>query len=521
MKSQRRLALVWGRKFFFSYGLLSLLGLGLLLFQHINKPESISSWIYLITTYLGHFGLVITLGYFAIYTPLVWISSGYYWSRFWASSIITACVGILGFDVMVVSQYRWHFYELMTMKPGLTIEDLLGATGLSSILYGSLFALWIFLFVIGEKWWRHLQRRFSQTVSNWYLVPILGCFVISNIMHMVADYNKNRDLLAYEGVLSFQSTLTAKKLFAKLGFDQKEVVAIDNKNQSFFYPKDQLQCENKEPKNLLVLLVPNWGAEEFNNSETETFRHYASHGQSFNQNYIGTSDNKEGIFSFFYGLPSFYLKGFLQEKNEAVVFDILKKLNVETSVLSTIPDANFLNEQVSYEKLDSNIALVEKLKEKISNEEGAKIFAHFAILQHTNSIELENSVKSIIEDLVSKKLTKKTNVIVASISSNEKTAPLFTLFPNREDTVIPHFTQLIDVVPSLMKDQYKCKNKFTDYSLGQNLWETQKKSIVFSGLKDNLSILSFDTDSKTLIDLEGQDYLKELKSLTLFYKRTR
>ena len=521
MKSHRRLALVWGRKFFFSYGLLILASLGLLFFQHMAKPESTLAWLYLVTTYIGHFGVMITLGYFGIYVPLVWISSGYYWSRFWASAIMTALVGLVAFDVMIVGQYRWHFYELIRFKNNLSIDDLLEASGASSVFLGALIVFWVLMFVIGEKLWRHLQRRFSQTVSNWYLYPIIGCFLISNTIHVVADYKKNQEILTYAGILSFQPAFTAKKIFNHLGFEPQGQPSSTFQNQSVFYPKDQLKCENKSPKNLVIILVPSWSQSNFLNTESEIFRHYASHGQRFDQNYIGTNNEQEGIFSFFYGLPAFYMKSFLEEKNEAVFFEALKSLSVQTSILSSLGSANFLQGQVAYEAFADNMSLVEAFKMKLAQTDEMTPFAYTTILQHQSEAELVGAMKGIIEELVLKKKMKTTNIIVASISSNEPNAPLFTLFPNREDKVVTHFTQLVDVIPSLMKEQYKCKNNFTDYSLGQNLWEIQKKNILFSGMKENLSILSFDAEKKMLIQLEKQDYLKELKALTLFYKRTR
>lgn len=521
MKSQRRLALVWGRKFFFSYGLFSLMLMGLLFFQHINKPESTLAWIYLVSTFIGHFGMMITVGFFALYTPLVWISSGYYWSRFWASSILASVIGFVALDALVVAQYRWHFYELLSLKNNLSFDDLLDASGLQTVFIGAIFVFWVFLFVIGEKLWRHLQRKFSQTVSNWYLYPIIGCFLLSIILHIIADHKGYQDLIVYDGVLSFQSTPTAKKLFSKLGLESKKTNDVSLNHPSFFYPKDQLKCETKVTKNLVVVLIPSWNESDFINSESDILRHYASHGQRFDQNYIGTDKAQEGIFSFFYALPAFYMKNFLQEKTPTVFLESISKSSVPPVILTAESGAEFLKDQAQFEKYATNAEVVNAFKTKISQVAEDGHFALFNIIQNNNYADVENTVRELMESLVAAKKVKDTNIIVASISSDEPRAPLFTLFPNREDQTVSHFTQLVDIAPSIMKDQLKCKNSFTDYSLGQNLWETQKKNILFSGLKNDLSVLSFDAEKKILVELEKQDYIKELKALTFFYKRSR
>jgi membrane-anchored protein YejM (alkaline phosphatase superfamily) len=522
MKSQRRLALVWGRKFFFSYGLLSLTIVGLLFFQHLNKPESNLAWIYLITTFIGQLGMMITLGYFALYVPLVWISSGYYWSRFWAASLLSAIVGFVTLDALVVSQYRWHFYELLSLKSNLSFTDLLDASGLSTPFIGALVVFWVFLFVIGEKLWRHLQRKFSQTVSNWYLYPIIGCFIFSTCLHIIADHQGLTQITAYDGVLSFQITPTAKKLFSKAGFESEQVKGNNINHPSFFYPKDQLKCETKLTKNLVVILVSDWSETQFLESESDILRHYASHGQRFDQNFLGTEKLEEGVFSFFYALPAFYMKSFVLAQTPAVFLESLK--NSESSdpiILTSENGLEFLATQANFKKFNHNSDVVEAFKTKLSEFEEDNRFSIFTIIKNNNYADVEETIKEIMESLVAAKKVKETNIVVASVSSSEARAPLFTLFPNREDQIVSHFTQLVDIVPSIMKDQLKCKNSFADYSLGQNLWETQKKNIVFSGLKDNLSVLSFDTEKKILVELENQDYLKELKSLTFFYKRSR
>ncbi|MFY7994028.1 MAG: DUF3413 domain-containing protein [Bacteriovoracaceae bacterium] len=521
MKSQRRIALVWGRKFFFSYGLLSLLGVGLLFFQHLGKPESVLAWIYLITSFLGHFGMMIVLGFFVLYTPLVWISPGYYWSRFWASSIITTLVAVMGFDAVIVAQYRWHFYELLTLNRHLSFDDILLATGLNTIFFGSIIVFWIFLFVIGEKLWRHLQRRFSQTVSNWYLYPIIGCFLISNLLHLVADYRGNQELAVYDDTFTFQASPTAKKVLTKLGLQKGTIESDEIPHHPFFYPKGQLKCDLNPTKNLFVILVPAWTTSQFTDSENEVLSHYASHGQVFEENYLGTNNPQEGLFSFFYGLPTFYMQGFTQTKTPAVFLEKLEESGMDSSILAIGAGAEFLSTSTKYKKIGSNQELVQVAKNKLSSLVPGSRFAIFSILDNSVYSNTEVIVKELMEELVSKKLVKETHIIVASISSPDAKAPLFTLFSNREDQVVTHFSQMIDVVPSLMKDYFKCKNSYSDFSLGNNIWEEKDKNIMFNGFKNNLSILSFDESKKALVELEKQDYLKELKTLTFFYKRSR
>ncbi|GEM_PF-4231939 len=521
MKSQRRIALVWGRKFFFSYGLLSLMAVGLLFFQHLSRPDSTLSMVYLATSFLGHFGLMITLAYFVFYVPLVWISPGYYWSRFWAASIITALVSVVALDAIVVSQFRWHFYELFSFKHNLSFDDILTVAGIKTVFLVTAAIFWIFLFIIGEKLWRHLQRKFSQTTSNWYLYPILGSFFFAMIVHIVADYKGNQNLIAYDDTFAFQVTPTAKKIFSKLGFANEQSTKKDFGHQSFFYPKGKIKCDVTKAKNLVVILVPNWTESQLMSEEESSLLHYASHGQRFALNYVGTENKQEGIFSFFYGLPPFYENGFVSNKIPSVFLETLSHGHITSELLASSDGAEFLSEQIPFSKFESNEALLLGFKNKLSATTEETPFALFNYVRHTDHAEVESAVRSIIEEVVTQKKMKTTNIVIASISSSETKAPLITLFSNREDQVVNHFSQLVDVVPSLMRDQFKCKNSFNDYSLGSNLWENQKRKIMFSGLQENLEILSFDDAKGALTELESQAYLQELKFLSFFYKRSR
>src|SRR5687768_12992350 len=110
---KKSFVLSWGRKMFFGLGwaLTSLVALNY--FQSMIIPQSVTGWIFYLTTFIGHYGLILSLVYFLLYVPVVSIFPSYYISRIWSIVLILAVNLFIYFDSYLFARYRFHLNSFL------------------------------------------------------------------------------------------------------------------------------------------------------------------------------------------------------------------------------------------------------------------------------------------------------------------------------------------------------------------------------------------------------------------------
>ena len=266
---------------------------------------------YLILTWIGHFGMLVLLGWLplavlAVVTKARWL---------WLPATLLGALGLsaLLLDTVVYAQYRFHVNAFMV---SLFLNDKNGEI--------FSFATSTWLVVVGcvavalalEGWLAHrliVGRRGQRLPAGLACGTILVTLIASHALHVVADARYQRSVTQQVGIYPLLFPATAKGFMEKHGWldpraARAERADIDTKQaQNLDWPKNPLSCQAEDPPNVLVVLIDSWRADEYGPENTPNL--YAAlndSGRRYLDHYSGGNATRNGTMSLFYGLTGNY-----------------------------------------------------------------------------------------------------------------------------------------------------------------------------------------------------------------------
>lgn len=266
---------------------------------------------YLILTWIGHFGMLVLLGWLplavlAVVTRARWL---------WLPATLLGALGLsaLLLDTVVYAQYRFHVNAFMV---SLFLNDKNGEI--------FSFATSTWLVVVGcvavalalEGWLAHrliVGRRGQRLPAGLACGTILVTLIASHALHVVADARYQRSVTQQVGIYPLLFPATAKDFMEKHGWldpraARAERADIDTKQaQNLDWPRNPLSCQAEAPPNVLVVLIDSWRADEYGPENTPNL--YAAlndSGRRYLDHYSGGNATRNGTMSLFYGLTGNY-----------------------------------------------------------------------------------------------------------------------------------------------------------------------------------------------------------------------
>jgi uncharacterized protein len=507
---RRRFVLAWGRKMFFglSWPIMSLIGLVYL--QSFIFPDSFMGWAYFLFTFVGQYGLLTALLYFFGFYPIVSLSPTYYVSRVWAGTLIITSNLLVLFDALVFYQYRIHLNGLMLeflMKGG--FKQVMAASDatyimLAVVAFGAFTGIWVW----GNSTWKTMRGRFSNPVSNFYLAVIAISMLVSHGIHLLADARGNGSVTRLSVLFPVNFATTAKSLMHGPDYVAGDANLSEVRRNQIFYPSREVRCGGTQEKNILFIVVNNLNGEEFNEELTPNMHHYASHGVRFNSHFGAGETMEEGIFSLLYSLPSTYQKPVTEAGIQSVFMNELARRNF--AIKQQLREGDTADERARNTNTD--------WKDWTADLKSAgQTQPFFALLQYdlASPANRQDAIRAvdkyageIILDLYKKGLMDQTIVVMtaargaganSSISAKLET-PMAMVWPGRKADVVNHVTSHYDVVPTIMKDLWRCQNAIADYSFGSSLFDSASRKWLVAGNSANLNILDFNNQLVTTIE---------------------
>jgi hypothetical protein len=335
--NKKSFALSWGRKMFFGLGFALTAVVSLNYFQSMIIPQTFVGWIYFLTTYIGQYGVIISLAYFLLYCPVILILPSYYISRVWSIFIILLLNLFIFFDSYLFTRYRFHLNSfLWDFLPDRTALTAFGLTPFKLALIGSVALILFFvLWIRGERLWRTMQSRFRNPVQNWYLVLIFICFITSQLLYMYGDAKGARYITRLLNLFPVNYSLNARETIKQHDLVSKPLTDRNQGYKDFYYPAENLKCPVKHPKNIVFIVMDKWLESDFNPDLMPNIAHYASHGLVFNNHYSGGLETNDGYFSLIYSLPPTYSPSVINQLTEPVLFSQMKKNHFDISFYNT------------------------------------------------------------------------------------------------------------------------------------------------------------------------------------------
>jgi membrane-anchored protein YejM (alkaline phosphatase superfamily) len=468
--NRRKFAFSWGRKLFFglSWPLSSLLGL--IFLQSFVVPQTTFDWIFYVTTYLGHYGILNALVYFILFSPVVALMPGYYISRIW-SLILILCLNLfILIDALSFSSYQHHVYGFLSelyLEEG--YEYILGANSGIVILSVCLAISALLIWIRGEMIWRSMQGRFSNPVKNWYLIFILICVAIS------------------KGVFFYGDTNPKIAALFPLDVQLPKASSVVEDNRKINYPLDSLACTGKNNPNIIFLTIREWRQEDLNPDSMPSVAHMKKHAASFNSHYGVGLNPEDGLFSLMYSIPASY-KVAMKDKKSAL-HDELTRRNYEMIEIGK-PSAGGSDEKT-----------MQEFRQWVESRTGEEIQSYFLNISFSqNASEVDKHIQEIVLSLLKEKILSGAYIIMTGGhgGGDKNFIPLLFVSPERKSEDISRATSQYDVVPTLMQRAWGCKKVFNVASIGVPMDKNERDWLLVTG-GSNFKIIDYKNNNVTSV----------------------
>jgi uncharacterized protein len=527
--NKKSFALSWGRKMFFGLGwaLTSIVAMNYL--QSMILPQSFGGWMYFLSTFIGHYGMILSLVYFLIFCPIILIFPTYYISRIWSILLILGLnVGIF-FDSYLFSRYHFHLNSFLwdILKQNQTL-DVFGLTPFKLGLLGFVVLIFFILFWIrGEALWRKMCGRFSNPVKNWYLAIIAFCFLTSSIVHMFSYAEGGGPITRIANLFPLNFAIDGKLFLKKYGLVKETDLPLDQHYGHLYYPANGLKCQNKSPKNLVMIVLENWPA-DWNQNQTPFLTHYKTHGLNFVNHYSGGLTAEEGYFSLLYSLPPIYSVSVKRQKSFPVFLDQVKKQNGELSFYRSSkesPVQKFIPE-ITETGLDQ---IAVDLNKRQEGDIKAPYFIQVYIGED-DFTQRDLAIKEVMNTLIKRGQIQKSIIIVTGTHSNKLKTPFYLIWPGRKNGEFTRATSHYDILGTILLEDWKCKNRMSDVGLGHSLFKSDESIKFVTGNYDHLMIIDPQKKNMAIIDEsaklqangakvdEMKIILDALNRMTMFYR---
>jgi len=300
--------------------------------------ETALAWIYLVSVYIGHHVLLTVVPMFLLATPLIVILPRRRLLTVAAVVLFSGMIALMMLDSLLWSQSRFHVNAL-TLK-------ILG------------WQSWVFTAVIFTIA-LFFESLLARSVWSWVLAPkprrgwLVGSFcalmiVVSQAVHAWADAAYYVPVTGLGQILPVYKGVTAKSFMTKTGLvDVKESrerelarrVSQDLDSASgrlLHYPLSPLQCEAREPLNLLFIIADSLRGDVVTPDLAPRISRFAAErGMDFRNHFSGGNSSRMGMFSLFYGLPPGYWASFSSLQRPTVLVEEMQRQNFQLGLFSS------------------------------------------------------------------------------------------------------------------------------------------------------------------------------------------
>jgi len=304
--------------------------LGMRYFANFSPGETLLSWIYLVLVFPSHFVTLAVVPIFVVLAPLVLAWPSRRWVTVLAVIMFAALIAVSELDSLLWSQSRFHINGLTMQILGLRSWIFVAALFVVGLFFESLLAVWTWRWVAGR---RQCHGRLAGVVC-------LVAVACSQLIYAWADASYYQPVTSVAIQLPVYKWFTARRQLARLGLVDPEVsreriLAQRMARQwdraasrALNYPLNPLQCSNKKPMNLLLIMADAMRSDMLQ-EKTSPFLWGMAHSQAqwFTQHFSGGNSSRMGVFSLFYGLPPVYWSSFESLQRSSVFVDELQRQN--------------------------------------------------------------------------------------------------------------------------------------------------------------------------------------------------
>lgn len=457
-------------------------------------PDTLISFIYLISTWLGHTSFITFLGFIILILPLCYKVTNLNVLKATASIIAALGLALLAFDALLYNKTGFHISFSSAELLRNEAQGHMSAFGWLQWFYLILlFIIWLmFQLVIANAIFKRINRFQRIKFAPLVIVGFVLCFVSSHAIHVWADARLYTPVLKQDNMFPLSYPATAKTLMARYGFIdlqerlQQEELQYNSEASRFNYPPKQVYCSVDKTKKLLVL------------ASLEAIDTGLLTGLEPNPFHLNLeNDPAQFERQLLYGIPSNLMS---MTTSPPVVSELLHAFDTTTAyyTISQNSPADFANFTQILNSSDSGFFLAVLSPEQL------------------NALELENLVST-------------TNMLVIGRSKSENELTPFKLWSNFVDPTQVSSNE--DIIPTVLSE-FGCLAPSIRFSTGQALqnpsrqWmvTTQDNSVIVvkyplmtKVAKDgSYEVTNIETQMKVLVDLDTNLLSRSIKHLKDF-----
>ena len=311
---------------FFCINTVLLLLVSLRYFAVIELPDDTAARTFSALSFVGHFASITFLG-FLLTLPFILLIPVRGFITFLANILALSMLAGLIIDTFVFQQYHFHLNTMVfTLLFGGAAEEIF-TFSFKVWFIAALGAVFLILieFLISRSLWNWVQARQTRWLGVGVATTLVTVFLAQNIVYALADAKAYTPITQQMQYLPAYKPVTAKRLFAKYGFE----VADGDSNQfkakignPIDYPKSPLSCRTRpSTNNVLFIVVDSLRADMLDPEVTPNISAFAKDSWQFNRHFSNANSTRMGIFSLFYGIPGTYWQSMLSQNVGAVMVD--------------------------------------------------------------------------------------------------------------------------------------------------------------------------------------------------------
>lgn len=513
--------------------------------------------IYQFISLLGHFSFLSALVFGIFLFPLAFLISNNLMYRLISLIIATIAITFLIVDTQIFRLYSFHLNPMIwqfLQKP-----EQVEAIYAINLHYISIPIIFVSEIVFSWVMWRKVRNIHSKHIGRPIALFLFCMFALSHLIFIWADATQYRPVTNQKSLYPLSYPMTARTFLTKQGWLSKESIqknklGLDGTSKKELnYPIKKInyvgQAINADA-NLLIINIEALRADMLNPANMPNLQALADQGINFKNHFSGSDNNKQGVFSLFYGLPNSYWNAVTDNNIAPILMDKINNEKREMGLFSSIGlvQPEFLQSSFSqlsvksnvhYAKTENNNQVVQQWRKWVSTRSNKKPWFSYLYLEQKNSeqfskygkksiaeqsknlalyqsqvMTIDNQIQLLIRTLKKQKQYQNTIIIVTGTHGqsfkenntndtliNGSQVPMVLILPNEGAQIITKMTSHSDIVPTLMEEMFSIENQSNDYSIGQHLLDNTQRKYVLSG--DLNDYVIYETEKITKFSRNG------------------
>lgn len=561
----------WGHWFAF-FNIIAAMLIGTRYIAQSPWPETFLGQLYLVVSWVGHFGFLVFALYLLILFPLTFLLPSQRLFRFFAVTFATVGLTVLLVDTQAYQSINLHLTPVVWE---LLFSD--EKSAISTDLQHLFVVLPLIFFLqlgLAEWVWKKQRKLAHKHIGR----PLAGvffiCFITSHLIYMWADAYFYNPVTSQRANFPLSYPMTAKSFMEKHGLlDREEYLkrleASENNVELVRYPLEQLEFNRRgNHLNILMINVNNWRGDHLSETQMPTAYQFAINNQWFTNHYSSSNDSF-GVFGLFYGLPTSYASSIKAQGTAPIFLNVLQEQGYDFALFSGNGFSDPLYREVIFRGQHLAAQLEEQNQTEFNDEKAVEAWQNwvgeqtkspwFSFIELTSVDDIDasampkganasekfkqtynqaigmadNMLQRILVTLEEQQLSANTVVILTSNHGSEFNetqtnswgansnysryqlqVPMVIHWPGKLPAQFNQSTSHLDLSVTLLQDLLGVASNPADFSSGRNLFDESRRRWILAG--DTREIALITPTQTTVIDKFGNFKLYDEN-----YKRVR